>query len=51
MDDAIVDDADLGVNFFLDDSCRGKSRAECCAHLLQELNPEVVGDWYPKTKV
>ncbi|KAJ6443120.1 nucleoside diphosphatase [Purpureocillium lavendulum] len=50
IDAATVDDADLGVNFFLDDSCLGKSRAECCARLLQELNPEVVGDWHPKTK-
>ncbi|UNI20384.1 hypothetical protein JDV02_006478 [Purpureocillium takamizusanense] len=50
IDAATVDDADLGVNFFLDESCLGKSRAECCAHLLQELNPEVVGDWHPKTR-
>ena len=50
-DEAIVSEADLGVNFFLDESCRGKSRAQCCTHLLQELNPEVTGDWYPKTKV
>ncbi|KYK54570.1 NEDD8-activating enzyme E1 regulatory subunit [Drechmeria coniospora] len=49
-DAAIVCDADLGVNFFLDESCCGKSRAECCTQLLRELNPEVVGDWYPRTK-
>ncbi|EQK99259.1 hypothetical protein G6O67_005723 [Ophiocordyceps sinensis] len=47
-DEAIVGDDDLGVNFFLDESCRGKSRAQCCADLLLELNPEVSGDWYPR---
>ncbi|KND91390.1 NEDD8-activating enzyme E1 regulatory subunit [Tolypocladium ophioglossoides CBS 100239] len=49
-DEAIVSEADLGVNFFLDESCRGKSRGQCCTHLLLELNPEVTGDWYPKTE-
>lgn len=48
MDEAIVNDGDLGVNFFLDESCRGRSRAQCCADLLLELNPEVSGHWYPK---
>lgn len=49
-DDAVVQDSDLGINFFLDESCRGKSRAECCADLLVELNPDVRGDWWPKDK-
>jgi len=49
MDDAMVSEADLGVNFFLDRSCLGRPRAECCAELLLELNPEVQGDWFPKT--
>ncbi|KAI0154866.1 hypothetical protein GGR57DRAFT_511825 [Xylariaceae sp. FL1272] len=49
-DDAIVNEADLGVNFFLDKSCLGKLRAECCTKLLLELNPEVQGDWYPKNQ-
>ena len=49
-DETIVGDADLGVNFFLEESSKGKSRARCCTELLQELNPEVVGDWYPKDK-
>lgn len=47
-DEAIVGDSDFGVNFFLDESCRGKSRAQCCTQLLLELNPEATGDWYPK---
>ncbi|KAL7629687.1 hypothetical protein AAE478_001210 [Parahypoxylon ruwenzoriense] len=49
-DDAIVNEADLGVNFFLDESCLGRLRSECCTKLLQELNPEVHGDWYPKAE-
>ncbi|KAL7951127.1 hypothetical protein V8C42DRAFT_308585 [Trichoderma barbatum] len=44
-DDAVVQDVDLGVNFFLDESCLGKSRAQCCTELLLELNPEVEGVW------
>lgn len=50
VDDAVVNEADLGVNFFLDDSCLGQLRSECCTKLLQELNPEVQGDWFPKEK-
>lgn len=49
-DDAIVNEADLGVNFFLDESCLGKLRSECCTKLLQELNPEVQGGWFPEEK-
>jgi amyloid beta precursor protein binding protein 1 len=48
VDDTVVSDADLGVNFFLDQSSRGRSRAECCTELLLELNPDVQGHWYPK---
>jgi amyloid beta precursor protein binding protein 1 len=47
----MVDQADLGVNFFLDEDCLGKPRSECCVRLLQELNPDVKGDWFPKNKV
>ena len=50
-DNATVNQADLGVNFFLDDECLGKSRSECCVKLLQELNPDVKGDWFPKQEV
>ncbi|GKT45514.1 NEDD8-activating enzyme E1 regulatory subunit [Colletotrichum spaethianum] len=47
-DDAVVNEADLGVNFFLDESHIGKSRAQSCTELLLELNPEVQGDWCPR---
>ncbi|TGO56312.1 hypothetical protein BCON_0079g00060 [Botryotinia convoluta] len=49
-DEELVNEADLGVNFFLDEESLGKSRAEQCVKLLQELNPDVKGDWYPKLK-
>lgn len=42
-DAAIVTEADLGVNFFLDPSSVGKSRAEEATKYLQELNPDVQG--------
>lgn len=51
VDDAIVNEADLGVNFFLNEGCLGKSRSESCTKLLLELNPEVQGNWYPKDEV
>ncbi|KAH8194927.1 hypothetical protein TruAng_010912 [Truncatella angustata] len=47
-DERVVDEADLGVNFFLDETSLGKQRSQCCTQLLQELNPEVRGDWFPK---
>jgi len=50
-DDATVNEADLGVNFFLDESTVGKSRAQSCTELLVELNPEVEGEWHPKREV
>ncbi len=50
-DDNFVGQADLGVNFFLDEDCLEKSRSECCVKLLEELNPDVKGDWFPKHKV
>ncbi|KAE8450354.1 hypothetical protein EG329_006428 [Mollisiaceae sp. DMI_Dod_QoI] len=46
-DAAVVNEADLGVNFFLDEDSLGNSRAECCVKLLQELNPDVKGHWLP----
>ncbi|KAI1435365.1 hypothetical protein GGR50DRAFT_328977 [Xylaria sp. CBS 124048] len=49
-DGAVVNEADLGVNFFLDESCLGRSRSACCTQLLLELNPEVQGEWYPKNE-
>ncbi|KAL8399614.1 hypothetical protein RB594_000131 [Gaeumannomyces avenae] len=47
FDEATVCEADLGVNFFLDEDSIGKPRAQCCAELLVELNPEVQGEWQP----
>ncbi|XWW95696.1 hypothetical protein V2A60_003663 [Cordyceps javanica] len=49
VDDAVVEDADLGVNFFLDESSLGKPRAQCTTEYLLELNPEVSGEWHPKS--
>jgi amyloid beta precursor protein binding protein 1 len=46
-DEAQVEEADLGVNFFLDDSCLGKSRSQSLTELITELNPDVQGSWYP----
>ncbi|KAK8042605.1 NEDD8-activating enzyme E1 regulatory subunit, partial [Apiospora phragmitis] len=48
VDEAVVKNADLGVNFFLDETCLGKLRSKCCTELLQELNPDVQGEWFPK---
>ncbi|KAG9229360.1 hypothetical protein BJ875DRAFT_200570 [Amylocarpus encephaloides] len=45
-DDSIVTEADLGVNFFLDEDCLGMSRSESCVRLLQELNSDVEGQHY-----
>ena len=50
-DNATVSEVDLGVNFFLDEESLGKSRSESCVKLLQELNPDVQGDWFPTQKV
>ena len=46
---------DLGVNFFLEESSLGRSRAEETRKFLQELNPEVQinalqGVWLPISK-
>ena len=43
VDEREVDEEDLGVNFFLEESSLGESRAEECSKFLQELNPEVQG--------
>jgi amyloid beta precursor protein binding protein 1 len=45
IDDKNVEEADLGVNFFLDEKSLGCSRAARTAALLQELNPDVEGDY------
>ncbi|EME40813.1 hypothetical protein DOTSEDRAFT_90918 [Dothistroma septosporum NZE10] len=43
LDSGIVAEADLGVNFFLEDASLGKYRAEETVKLLQELNPDAKG--------
>lgn len=43
LDSRVVSEQDLGVNFFLDESCLGGFRAEHTRRLLQELNPDVQG--------
>lgn len=51
VDDATVVEADLGVNFFVDEDALGMSRAQSCTERLLELNEEVQGDWFPKDNV
>ncbi|KAJ5584888.1 uncharacterized protein N7459_004688 [Penicillium hispanicum] len=48
IDPATVTEADLGVNFFLEEESLGKSRAEETCRLLRELNPDVQGYHYSK---
>lgn len=50
MDPESVTDADLGVNFFLDESSLGGSRAKVCCELLQELNPDVRGNYIAEVR-
>lgn len=45
QDSAIVSEADLGVNFFLEDEHIGGYRAEHTCNLLKELNPDVQGNF------
>ncbi|KAJ5643422.1 uncharacterized protein N7484_005929 [Penicillium longicatenatum] len=48
VDPATVTEADLGVNFFLEEESLGKSRADETCRLLRELNPDVQGYSYSK---
>ena len=43
VDEAEVQESDLGVNFFLKEDSLGKSRAQETCNYLKELNPEVKG--------
>lgn len=43
VDEAKVQESDLGVNFFLAEDSLGKSRAQETRNYLRELNPEVKG--------
>ena len=40
-DDAVVAEKDLGINFFVEEFDRGKTRASVVAQHLSELNPDV----------
>lgn len=46
IDSNQVSEADLGSNFFLDENCLGKSRAECCVRFLKELNEDTQGEYH-----
>jgi len=45
VDGANVSEADLGNNFFVEQSSLGTSRAACVTRLLQELNEHVTGSY------
>jgi NEDD8-activating enzyme E1 regulatory subunit len=45
VDGATVSERDLGNNFFLDESCLGKPRAQCVTEMLKELNEFVMGSY------
>ncbi|KAF2143667.1 uncharacterized protein K452DRAFT_224574 [Aplosporella prunicola CBS 121167] len=45
LDSAEVTEADLGVNFFLENEHLGGSRAQHTCNLLKELNPDVQGHY------
>jgi molybdopterin/thiamine biosynthesis adenylyltransferase len=45
QDSAVVSEADLGVNFFLEEEHLGGFRAEQTCNLLKELNPDVQGNF------
>lgn len=43
LDPSKVSESDLGINFFLEADSLGRSRADECTRLLEELNPDVHG--------
>lgn len=44
-DHNLVTDEDIGCNFFLEPTSIGQSRAKHCTQFLQELNPDVNGEY------
>lgn len=50
QDSSIVSEADLGVNFFLEESSLGKPRAEQACKYLLELNPDVTGHFITEVR-
>jgi len=51
LDPATVQEEDLGVNFFLDNTSLGKSRAEQTCYFLKELNPDVEGHFISEARL
>lgn len=49
-DSAIVSEADLGVNFFLEEQHLGGHRAEHTYNCLKELNPDVEGHYVTEAR-
>ncbi|KAF2188291.1 hypothetical protein K469DRAFT_748618 [Zopfia rhizophila CBS 207.26] len=45
QDSAVVSEADLGINFFLEEDHLGGFRAQHTCNLLKELNPDVQGNF------
>ena len=45
VDPATVTEEDLGINFFLDGTCLGASRAQKASELLGQLNPDSQGSY------
>ena len=45
QDSTVVSEADLGVNFFVEEEHLGGYRAEHTCSLLKELNPDVQGNF------
>lgn len=45
VDSGLVTEEDIGCNFFLDSGSLGQSRARSTMQLLQELNPDVNGEY------
>jgi NEDD8-activating enzyme E1 regulatory subunit len=45
LDDKITDGEDAGVSFFLEESSIGRSRGEQACLLINEMNPDVSGEF------
>ena len=45
LDHNLVTEEDIGANFFLESTSIGQSRAKYCTQYLQELNPDVNGEY------
>jgi amyloid beta precursor protein binding protein 1 len=50
QDSATIGEADLGVNFFLEDEHLGDYRAKHTCNLLKELNPDVDGNYITEAR-